>query len=445
MGTHLLRGATYVVTAAAISIGLTGCEGLFDVENPANIVDEDVRNPESAEAWANGALRMAQRGWDGMLILLSAAADETVFVGPHRWWGDLDQGQVGDPDNAGLNAQYPTFASAQWMADEAIELLVDFHVQGLLRDESVVPRAYLYGALAYTTIAEGMEDYAPSDREVAGPAIGPDDMPTLYDTAVAYAARGLEVQPEGELARNLLAVQARAHHSRAVRERVYPPPADVSGGGLVSSEAGRRDALAALAADGSDWRWVFEFPPQVVESSTVGVLNCFPNMRFGDRYVRPTPDNLQGAEVILLDPLDSIPDPWLEAHIFEVQAAAGGQCSRGDLVVTSAREMHLIVAEDALARGDTATFQTHVNQVRAWGSLTPWTEESGISARDILIYERQSQLFLTGRRLMDMYRFGIISNTWDPTAPAWTAPGTLFPIPSNEVDANCHLNPDVAC
>jgi hypothetical protein len=426
-------------------IGLIGCGGLFDVENPANIIDEDVRNPESAEAWANGTLRKAQQGWDGMLILLSAVSDETTFVGPHRWWGELDQGQVADPGNAGLNAEYPAFASAQWMSDEAIDLLVAFYSQDLLRDPAVVPRVYLYGALAYTTIVEGMEDYAPSDRTEAGPPLGSENMSALYDTALAYAVRGLELQPQGELARDLLAMQARLQHSRAVRDRVHPPPADVSNGGLVSSPGATSSARAALDADQSDWRWVFQFPGQIVESSTVGILNCFPNMRFGDRYVRPTPDNTQAAEVILLDPLDSIPDPWLEAYIFEVQGASTGQCNRGDLVVTSAREMQLIVAEDALARGDTATFQTHVNQVRAWGSLTPWTKESGISARDLLIYERQSQLFLTGRRLMDMYRFGITSDTWDPTAPASTAPGSLFPIPSDEVDANCHLNPNVAC
>ncbi len=434
---------------AGLVIALTGvsggCQGLLDVDNPGSITDDDIRDPESAEAWANGALTMAMEGWDGELALVSAASDETTFVGPHGWWGELDRGNLSDPGNAGLTGRFPRIASAQWMADEAIELLTGFHDQGLLRDPSPVGRVYLYGAVAYTAIADGLEDYAPSDRTDPGPAIGPENMAALYDTAVAYATRGLAIESEGEVPRNLLALRARIQHSREVRDRVFPPPADLSGGGLVSSAAAVQDALAVLADDARDWRWIFEFAPGEVVSATSGVLNCFPNMRFGDRYVRPTLDNLQGAEVILLDPLDGVPDPWLEEFIFAIQANATGNCDGGDLTVTSAREMHLIVAEDALARGDMDMFAEHVNRVREWGSLTPWTPESGVSARDLLIYERQSQLFLSGRRLTDMYRFGITSNTWLPSSVASLAPGTLFPISSDEVDANCHLNPNVPC
>ena len=72
--------------------------------------------------------------------------------------------------------------------------------------------------------------------------------------------------------------------------------------------------------------------------------------------------------------------------------------------------------------------------------LTAWTAPSGVTARDMLIYERQTRLFLTGRRLADMYRFGIQSDSWEPTSVAATVPGTLYPIPSREIEANCELN-----
>lgn len=424
----------------------TGCQNLLDVDNPASITDEDIRTPETADAWANGSMRLAQRGWDQMLALLSTVSDEVTYVGANQWWGDLDLGRVDDPGNSGLNTGFSTAAQSLWMADETLDLLIDFHEARFLRDPSLLARAYLYGAIAYAVIAESMEDYAPSDRTEPGPALGPDNMPALFDTAVAYAARGHQVQAGGELGRDLLAMRARAQHAREIRTRVFPPPADLSGGGLVASEGATRDALFALVADASDWRFLFEFPQLTVESRTAFHINCSPqNLRFGDVYVRPTPDGRMGEEVILLDPLDSIPDPWLEDFIFTFQEHPNGLCDNVDLTVTSAREMHLIVAEDALTRGDLETFMAHVNQVRAWGSLTPWTPESGISARDLLIYERQSQLFLTGRRLMDMYRFGVTSETWEPAAAASRAPGSLFPIPSNEIEANCHLNPDVAC
>ncbi len=63
-----------------------------------------------------------------------------------------------------------------------------------------------------------------------------------------------------------------------------------------------------------------------------------------------------------------------------------------------------------------------------------------MSARDLLVHERRTRLFMTGRRLADMYRFGIVSETWVSGSAALEQPGTLLPIPTSEVDANCYLN-----
>jgi hypothetical protein len=104
--------------------------------------------------------------------------------------------------------------------------------------------------------------------------------------------------------------------------------------------------------------------------------------------------------------------------------------------------MHLILAEDALVRGDNAAFSTHINAARAWGGLSDWTAGSGVSQEDILIHERQVNLFIMGRRLNDMYRFDIESDMWEPASTAASAPGTFFPITKSEIDANCFINPD---
>lgn len=107
--------------------------------------------------------------------------------------------------------------------------------------------------------------------------------------------------------------------------------------------------------------------------------------------------------------------------------------------------MHLIIAEDALARGDTTTFAGEINAVRSLDNLSDWTAASPVAARDMLIHERRTNLFLQGRRLNDMYRFGITSSNWVPGAPALTTPGTFLTIPQAERLANCHLNPSFDC
>jgi hypothetical protein len=67
------------------------------------------------------------------------------------------------------------------------------------------------------------------------------------------------------------------------------------------------------------------------------------------------------------------------------------------------------------------------------------------TAQDLLIHERRVNLFLQGRRLNDMYRFGIQSSMWQASSSAVTNPGTFLPITKVELDANCHLTTDFEC
>ena len=63
----------------------------------------------------------------------------------------------------------------------------------------------------------------------------------------------------------------------------------------------------------------------------------------------------------------------------------------------------------------------------------------------MLIHERRVNLFMQGRRLNDMYRFGIQSSAWQSTRKAATNPGTFLPITKVELDANCHITADFDC
>lgn len=423
-----------------LAAAAVGCDSLLDVENPGSLAEEEILGADAAELWANGSLRKVQVGWDGMLSLLSVASDEARYGGRFGGFGDLDQGHLADRDNGQLGGAFESAAAAQWMSDEAIRVLARLDATDALGDDqrALLARAYLYGAIAYPTIADGLEDYAPSDRSEPGPALGSENMGSLYDRAVEYATAGLTIQSDGELGRNLMAARARARHAARVRRRIQPPPADVSGGGLVGDDAAAADALAALSQDGSDWRYRFRFAPEIVASWTAFDLNCPGELRVGQRYASLDARGL-AEEVVLTDPIDNVPDPWLEELLLE-EFPSAESCLAPDLTVFSAREMHLIVAEHALANGDLDTFSQHVNQVRSLEGLSPWTPESGVSARDLLVYERRSQLYLMGRRLADMYRFGIQSDTWVPGSAAVEFPGTLFPIPTSEIEANCRLN-----
>jgi hypothetical protein len=97
--------------------------------------------------------------------------------------------------------------------------------------------------------------------------------------------------------------------------------------------------------------------------------------------------------------------------------------------MTSTRELRLILAEAALAGGNTAEFTNQINMVRALDGKPAFAGQ--IANQAMLVYERQAQLWLMRRRLVDMYRFGIKDSKWVTSATAESAVnqvGLLFPI-----------------
>ncbi len=96
--------------------------------------------------------------------------------------------------------------------------------------------------------------------------------------------------------------------------------------------------------------------------------------------------------------------------------------------------MHLIIAESKLASGDEAGAKAEINTVRAMDNLTAL--DTQMSVADMLIHERRANLFLQGRRLNDMYRFGIKDAEWQSTSDAFNVPGSFLPITISERRAN---------
>jgi hypothetical protein len=356
-----------------VSVLLLGCDSLLDVDNPNNVVDEDIRNDGAAASLANGALYTLQDGWDEMLGPYSVVSDElhsVRFGATPDGFSSMDLGTPNDPSNETLASGVPPLAQARWMADEAIDILDSLDSAGELTDRTHLVRSYLYGALAYVTIADWMDDFTMSDRREAAPPIGPDNMHTLYDTAIEYLTAGLEIVSSGELARNLLAMRARARHGRGVWNMIGRIPITVTNDGLVSETAAAQDALNALAQDPSDWRFVFEYEA-ATQLATIGLsVNLWNDLRFGDDYVNPTADDLVAESIALLDPLDGIPDPRLERFILQEFQPSGYYPT---LTVFSAREMHLIIAEHALVNDDLTTFADEINAVRNPDGLSNWT------------------------------------------------------------------------
>lgn len=442
------------LTALLLVAALAACTNPLDVENPNKLTEEDVNSPAAMSSVVNGAQSAVTRGLQSIGGPYSTATDEITWIGSRDAWQQLDFGRVDDPVNEFTDFAFPFVAEARFMADRAISQGELFQSEGTLTSTSLLARAYLYGAIIYTSIAEQFDNFVlPEEPDVAVPPVGEENMGQLFDTAIAHATSGLDLVESGsEMAARLLAVRARAHHSKAVWEKLNPPgstPADP----LVASVEARDDALAALAAaPDADWRYQLTFDGiaaiLVPDLSFADQVNERGELQVGPEYVDVDPANEADITAVTIqDPIDEIQDPvvtWKIAEFhdddtFSEHPRYQQNDSFSPMTVTSAREMQLILAEDELAtNGATQEFEDRINAVRSLDGLSDYTGQ--IPAEDILVHERRVNLMFMFRRLNDMYRFGIQDPQWQSTAPAFQSPGTMLPITITEIRSNPNIS-----
>jgi hypothetical protein len=145
----------------------------------------------------------------------------------------------------------------------------------------------------------------------------------------------------------------------------------------------------------------------------------------------------------LNDPISGAADPAAAKLVAEFK---GYGSQDGVFTLGSDRELHLIVAEAALARADPVTFTNEINAVRALDGLPLYAGQ--IPPLQMLKHERMANLFMQLRRLADLYRFGdkVAEWTTDPNfKSAVNTPGLLFPIPNIERQANPCIADPAAC
>jgi hypothetical protein len=427
--------------ALALGLALAACD-ILDVNNPNNLTEDSIESPAAANAVVNGAVAQNARAiatqWLGYLI----ATDEITWIGSRDAWGQLDQGFVSNPANEFTDAAFPQVAQARWVADRAVAIL-DGHVanfptdDGMRRDQA---RAYLQAGLIYTVIGETQQDFAFSDKQESAAAVGPAQMSTVLDRAIAYlddAVTFSQALDDAELIDRSLALRARARHSRAMWDKVKPTPTTAQP--LVSSPGAAADATAVLARVADDWRYQATYSSATLSNYMASEMNSRGEQQFDTLSVvlvdASAPKTILGIK--LQDPIDNVADPrivtFMEEWKGDTDLSVAGPIYSA-LTLTSASHMHLILAEEALAAGDIPVFTTHINAVRSLADLTPWSGQ--IPAIDMLKHERRTALFVTGVRLLDMYRFDISDPLWHANSDVVEEPGTLLPITCIEANSN---------
>lgn len=438
---HPIRKIRTVALLVGSSAFLAGC-GLFntDVAN-VNVATEDkLAVAEVAPSLVNGLGGALNNAVNGIIGVSGAAADELQWAGSREYWNLLDGGDIGDPVNEYSNGTYPFISQARWQADYVVKKVEAFDqtTPSSLTNRSDLARAYIFAGTAYLFIGENYEDFIiSSDRDSSGTSVGEANMRVTFDSAVAYYTKALTLATtlsNTELRRQALGLRARARFSRAVWGTLRAPrgfPANP----LINDADASADAAAAVALMSASYRFRLTSTAQNNTGyfNTGFEMNQRLELRAGSEYVNGTATvvtaGLDGIK--LQDPATGDKDATLANMINECCRQVSGEFLAYTL--TSAREMYLILAEAALAAGNTPVFTTNINLARAIDGKAAWS--STPSARAMLVHERRVGLFLQGRRLHDHYRFQQPADKWLPIRAATVRP-CFFPISFDERTQN---------
>ena len=424
-----------IVIAILLVFGFAwqGCGDLLEVENPNNLIEGDLTNPAAASAMANGLEASVTRAQGQILKIYATASDELTWVGSRDAFQQLDFGNTTNPFNEFTDGAFPFVAEARWLADNFVGRLEAFQSEGSLTEPENLVRTYLYKAVIYTTIADMFDDFAFSDRTEASPPVGSDNMSSLYDAAIDALNKGMALTSDGELTAQLMSMRARVKYSKALWGKLNPVGNVNTSDPLVNDAGALADAEAALAMMTPDWRFELDADAGAgLANDTGGWVNSRLEMVFSDVYVQRTADGTKVDWVAFVDMIDGVVHPFLGSFIPTWVADR----DYPDMTITSAREMHLIIAEAALASG--GDFTSAINALRSLDGLSEYSGQ--VDAQDLLIESRQANLFIQGRRLADMYRFGLTSPNWIPESDAVRTPGSFLPITAIEIRANPFLN-----
>ncbi len=399
-------------------LGSLGCEDPLDVENPNSLVEVDLENPIAAAAIANGALATVSDGIGYVIAPYSTATDECFWIGSRDAWRELDFGNVSFSGNEFTDNAMKFLHEGRWMADKAVVALTEFQTNGELGDVEDLARSHLYAGLVRIAIAEWFDDWTFSDKTEPAPNVGAANMNSVINDAIASFDQAMSIAGSGtETYNRALAMKARAKHGLAVWGLLNPAGTTPANPWV---NAGVAEAQAVLDAVGDDWQWQLNYSPSASYNDWAWQVNGRLEL---------------DISAIPNDIIDAVADPRMQAvndDFRDTDKYSG--TNYAPLTMVSSREMHLIIAESDVASGSAAAALDRLNTMRSWDGLT--ASDGSVSAEDLLKHERRANLFMQGRRLNDMYRFGIKDALWQTNSNAYTTPGDLLDLTDAELQSN---------
>jgi hypothetical protein len=403
------------------------CENyVTNLDIPANLVADNKLNHESQLPYlVNGVKIQFARTQDNLTLLADALSDAFVYGEglPDAVFEDfkkIDRGDLGFPyDNTSVEIAFADLGELRFYADDLIRRTNSIKISNQNTKNEALFSGYLYGAIARYFYAT----YFALDTNRAGGVINcgpfiPAD--SMYHDAINRLQVSLAYTDQDY--RDQIVLKGKEHATRTVHSliaRCYLYKTDFSEAavhaalGLIAGDQPFQ-ALYYIGSGRNNYWW---------EEAGKNRTQFIVDERFKAYYQE------ESARVPLAPLTDYIDSQGNYRYYF--QDAYPDEDS--PIIHISWQENHLMRAELAIRGYDSSDPVQLINEVRSSYTLNPLTVNTSNqdTLLNILIEERDKELFTRGARLVDQRRF----NHWHLAAGSWR----YLPITQRERNANPNI------
>lgn len=399
VNTPRLKGA---IGAMAAVLSLVACDGLLEVSDPNRYTTDELDT--NLPLVANGVEGAVHEVIDGWVLNQALLADVYQSTGTYEGAADIDHGHKESALN-GMAGPGNAWIRALWFANDAEQRFRRVLGETAAASSPLTAQVRLSNGLAHLYI--GMTFCELTLESASGPATDAEvlaraDAILTEALATASAAGSPDYVTAAQAGRAVARLLLDDWQGAEADAAAIPAGFSYAAGFSVESE----NQLVRLSSEN-------------YEKAAGLMYNWWPLVEMSDQpgFVR--------------DPWSGEPDPRLPVHFDGALADDNMTPYRGqrkyaslgdDIPIVHSDHMQLIIAESRARNGDHAGATAILNQLRgAVGLPGHAVPASAAIMEELILWERQAELFLEGYRLVDLHRKGIMREVFetleDPARP----------------------------
>lgn len=398
------KNKLFVIIAPLMFLVLTACSDYVnDVQPVIDRAQDDLLNTQSQVPFlAKGVQQRFATFGSYHIMTLDLLSDQLIYTSQiptasFPSFEDIDKGTP-LPDNADVQSNYSGVGQVRKYADDLVRRcgIITFTDDAIKNNALFVGN--FYGALSrfYMAISFGLTQNQPGGTIDAGPFIPRDD---LLNQAVGLYNESIKYQTDAAQIRIVNSFIAKAYLAKAD----YANAATYAAKGMIKND---KDFVILYNDVYNNSFWGFAGAGRV----QIGV-----NSRFND-YIKADAKEANRIKLGTVTGKDKL------TYYYQLKYPD----KTTSLPIMTWQENNLMIAECASRGSGSGNALTLVNDVRTSHSLDPLTAVT----TDIILVERDKELFCQGNRAMDQNRI----DKWHLTG-TWR----YFPIPRNERNGNPNI------